>query len=108
MIAGNRVRDVLQHDGFARFWRRDEQTALAFANRSHDINDAAGNVFFGLDVALKAQYFVREQWREVFKQHLVLASLGRVAVDAVEFGQREVALTFFRRTHFAVDRVARV
>ena len=86
VVTGNRMRDVLQHDGFAGLWRCYQQPTLAFANRGHDVDYAAGNVFFGFDVALKSQHLVRKKWRKVFKQNLVFASFGWIAIDAVEFG----------------------
>src|SRR5690606_37227300 len=47
VIARNRLRNVLHHDGSTGLGWRYDQTALAFANGDDEINDAAGEVFGG-------------------------------------------------------------
>ena len=52
------------------------KTALAFADRRDDVNDAAGDVFFRFDIAFECEWFIRKQRRQVFKNDLVLALPG--------------------------------
>ncbi|EKY03949.1 hypothetical protein HMPREF9120_02515 [Neisseria sp. oral taxon 020 str. F0370] len=108
IIGGNRVGDVLQHHGFARFGRGNQECALAAADGGDEVDGAAGDVFFGFDVALELELFVGEQRREVFKQDFVAAHFGMVAVDGVEVHQGEVAFVVFRHAHGAFDGVAGV
>src|SRR2546426_1167884 len=82
--------------------------ALALADRGDDVDDAAGDVFLALHVALELEALVRVQRREVLEQDLVLGSLRRVGVDLVDLHQREVALAVLGRANLALDRIARV
>ena len=50
--------------------------------------------------------FGGEQRGEVFKQNLVLAHFGFVAVNRIEAHQREIAFIVFRYAHAAFDGVA--
>ena len=102
------MRDVLQHHRLAGLRRRDEQAALALADRRDDVDDAAGDVLLGLDVALEHHRLVGEERRQVLEEDLVLRVLGRLAVDLVDLDQREVALAVLRRADLAFDRVAGV
>ena len=108
MVGRDRVRDVLQHHRLAGLGRCHQQAALALADRRDDVDDAAGDVLLGLDVALEDHRLVREQRRQVLEQDLVLGVLGRLAVDLVDLDQREVALAVLRRADLALDRVAGV
>ena len=108
MVGTDGVRDVLQHHGLAGLGRRHQQTALALADRRDDVDDAAGDVFLGLDLALQLERLVRMQRRQILEQDLVLARLGRLAVDQVELGHRRVTLAILRRADLALDLVAGV
>ena len=90
------------------FGRRHDQAALALADRRDDVDDAAGDVLLGLDVALELERLVGVQRRQVLEQDLVLGVLGRLAVDLVDLDQREVALAVLRRADLAFDGVAGV
>jgi hypothetical protein len=69
---------------------------------------AAGDVLLGLDVALEDQRLVGKERRQVLEEDLALGVLRRLAVDAVDLDQREVALAVLRRADLAFDRVAGV
>ena len=45
VVGFDRLGDVLQDDGFTRARLRDDERALAFADRRDDVDDAAGFVF---------------------------------------------------------------
>ena len=106
IVGGNRMGDVLQHHGLTGFRRGHQQGALAAADGGNEVDGAAGQVFFRLDVAFQFELFGRKQRREVFKQDFVFAGFRIVAVDAVEPHQRKVALVVFRNAHAAFDGVA--
>ena len=108
IVRGDRVRHVLQHHRLARLRRRHQEPALALADRRDDVDDPAGDVLLGLDVALEDQGLVREERRQVLEQDLVLGVLGGLAVDLVDLDQREVALAVLGRADLALDRVAGV
>ena len=108
MIGGDRMRDVLHQHGFAGLGRRHDQTALPFADRRDHVDDAGGVVFFGLGIALEHHRLIGMQGRQILEQDLVLARLGRLAIDLVDLDQSEVALAVFGRAHLAFDRVAGV
>ena len=61
-----------------------------------------------LDVALELELLLREERRQVLEHDLVLALLGREAVDLVDLDQREVALAVLRHPDLAFDHVAGV
>ncbi len=108
MVGHQRVRDVLHHHRLAGLGLGDEQGALAFADGGDQVDDAAGDVLLAADVALELEALLREERRQVLEHDLVLALLGRDAVDAVDFHQREVAFAVLGDAHFAFDHVAGV
>ena len=97
---------MLQHHGLAGFRRGHQQAALAFADRRDDVDDAAGDVFLGADVALQRHLLRREQRRQVFEQDLVLGIFRRLAVDLVHLDQGNVTFAFLGGADLALDRIA--
>jgi hypothetical protein len=83
-------------------------SALAAADRRDHVDDAAGDVFLGADIAFERERPVRMQRRQVLEHDAVLHRFGRLPVDLVHLHQREVALAVLRRAHFAFDRIAGV
>ena len=108
VIGRDRVRDVLHQHGLAALGARDQQAALALADRRNDVDQSPGDVLLAAHVALEDQRLVGEQRRQVLEQDAVLGRLRRDAVDLVDLDQREVALAVLRRAHLAFDRVAGV
>ena len=106
MVVRDRGGDLLHHHRLAGLGRRDDQRALAFALRRHQVEDAAGDVLGRAVAALEAELAAREQRREVLEQHLVLGRFQRLAVDGVDHGQREVALAVLREADAAGQVVA--
>ena len=60
MIRGNRVGDVLQHDGLTRLGRGHEQAALTLADGRDHVDHAAGQVLFGVNIAFKFERLGRK------------------------------------------------
>src|SRR5690349_2648652 len=102
MVRRDGVRDALQHHGFTRARRSDDQPALAFSERRQQIHHADGEVILA---RLQLQPLVRVERRQVVEENLVPRFLRWFEVDRVYFDECEVALAFFRRTNLAGDCV---
>src|SRR5687767_11746472 len=103
MILCNRVGDGLQQHRLTGAWRRDDETALTFAEWRHQIDDARRQIFGG---RLHLQLFFRIQRRQVVKENFLARLVRRFEVDRLDFDQREITLAFFRRANLAANRVA--
>ena len=106
MIGGDRLGDVLHHDGLAHPRRRDDQAALALAEGRDDVDDAAGAVLQGRIVDLHGQPLVRVERGQVIEMDLVADVVGALEINRVDLQYGEVALAFSGRTHRAFHRVA--
>jgi len=78
IIGRDRVGDLLQDGRFSCFGRRDDQAALALADRSHQVDHARGE---REAVGLEVETFEREDRRQLFKARAVLGFLGIHPVD---------------------------
>jgi len=90
----DRFGDRLEHHGFAGERRRDDKSALAFADRRDQIDDAGGQIFvivFELDALLGIER------GQVVEQDFVARLFGVLVVDRFNLEQREVALALLRR-----------
>ena len=102
------MRDVLQHHRLAGFRRGNEQSALTFADGRDDVDDAAGDIFLGLDVAFQDQRLVGKKRREIFEKDLALRVFGGFPVDLVDLDEGEVTLAVLGCPDLAFDGVAGV
>jgi hypothetical protein len=107
MIRRDRRRDVLQQHRLAGLRRRDDEAALALADRRDHVDDARREIFRAAVALLELEPLLREQWREILEEHLALRGLRGVVVDLADLEQREVALAVLRRADQARYRVAR-
>ena len=105
VVRGDAVGDVLQQHRLAGARRRDDQAALALADRRHQVEDAGRQV---VAVGLERDALLRVERRQVLEEDLLARPLGRLEVDRLDLDQREVALAFLRRADLAADGVARV
>ena len=96
---------MLQHHGLAGLGRGHQQAALALADGRNDVDDAAGQVLFGPDVALEDEGEVGVEGGEVFEEDLVLGVFRWLRIDLVHLDQRKVALAVLRRSNLALDRI---
>ena len=70
-----------------------------------DVDDAAGQILLGPDVALEDEGEVGVERGEVLEQDLVLGVFRRLRIDLVHLHQREVALAVLGRSDLALDRI---
>ena len=105
VIGGDRVGDRLQQHRLAGARRRDDQPALALAERRHQVHDARGQV---LGIGFEPDAFLRVERRQVLEEDALLAAGRRLEVDRLDLDQREVALAFLRRPDLPGDGVAGV
>ena len=106
MIGGDRMRDVLQQHGLAGARRRDDQRALALADRRDDIDDARREILFGRILVFHLEPLIGIERRQVVEIDLVARLLGILEIDRVDLEQREIALAFLRGADVAFDGVA--
>ena len=106
MIAGDRMRDVLQQHGLAGARRRHDQGALALADRRDDVDDAGGEILLGRIAELHLQPLVGIERGQVVEVDLVAGLLGLFEIDRVDLEKGEIALAVFRGADVAVDGVA--
>ena len=108
VIGRDGMGNVLHHHRFTALGRSHQQRSLSFTNRGNDVNDAARDVLFALDVTFKAHLFFGKQGRQVFKHDFVFVIFRKVAIDLIKFGKREIPLTILRNAHLTFDHVASV
>ena len=106
VVGRDRVGDVLQQHRLAGARRRDDQGALAFAHRRHDVDDAGGEILDGRILDLELQPLRGIERREVVEVDLVLRRFRVLEVDLADLEQREVALALLGGADLALDRVA--
>ncbi len=106
IVGGDRLCDVLHQHGLAGLGRRDDQAALALAERRDDVDDACGDVLGGAVAALHHEALVGEQRRQVFEVDLLLADFRRLVVDRIDLKQGEITLIVLGRADAAGDGVA--
>ena len=100
------VRDVLHQHCLSGLRRGDDQTALALADRSNDVDQTARQVLVALHVAFELQGLVREERRQVLEQHPVLQVFRRLAVHRFHLDEREIAFAVLRNADFTFHGVA--
>ena len=105
VVLGDAVGDALQQHRLAGARRRDDQAALALAERRQQVHHPARQV---LGLGLEIDLLLRVERREVLEEDLLLRLLGRLEVDRLDLDQREVALAVLRRPDDAGDGVAGV
>ena len=85
VVGGDGVGDRLQDQRLAGLGRRDDQTALALADRGDQVDDPRRE---DVRLGLQAQPLLRVQRRELAELHPAAGLLGSLAVDRVEPHQR--------------------
>src|SRR5664279_543004 len=96
------VRERLQEHRLAGARRRDDEAALALADRDDQIEDARREVR-----RLEVDPLLWVERREIVEEDLLARDVGVLEVDGLDFDEGEVALAFLRRPDLAGDRVTR-
>ena len=87
VVRGDRLADALQDRGLACLGRRDDQSALALADRCHEVDRTTRD---GVLAMLHGQALVREDGREVAEARTAVHGLGIAAVDRGDGGERRI------------------
>ena len=100
MVLDEAQGDLLQQDRLAGTRRRDDQAALALADRRDQVDDARGDLF---GRRFEDEPLVGVQRRQVFEDGRRDAFLRRVAVDRSDLHQGEVVLPLDRQADRPFD-----
>ena len=106
MIGGNRLGNVLQEHRLAGARRRDNQGALALADRRNDIDDARRQILSSRILNFELQALVGIERGQVVEMDLVPGLLRVLEVDRVAFEQREIPFSLLGASDDALDRIA--
>ena len=103
MIDRDRVRDVLEQRRLTGFRRRDDQRALALADRAEEIDDARRELRRA-NFELKA--LLRVDRRALFEDAPAFDRFGIEVVDFVDANESVVLFALFRPARLSLDHVA--
>ena len=103
VVAGDGVGERLQHHGFAGARRRDDQSALALADRAEQVEHSARQVFTR---RLHFQAALGIERREVVKENFVARDFRIFKVDRFDLDQREIALAVLWRANLSGNGIA--
>src|SRR5262249_37032565 len=81
VIAGDRIGNVLQEHRFAGAGWRNDQRALTFTDRGHQVQNTGGEV---LRVSLETDLLIRVQRSEIVKEDSITRHLGRLEVYGLD------------------------
>src|SRR5947208_1523617 len=103
MVFKNGPSDGLQQHRFPGSGSRDDQSTLAFADRSREIH-YAGTIFF--TVELEDQALFRIEWCQVIKEDFIARHFGIFIVNLLDLEQRKIPFTLLRRPDLPGHNVA--
>ena len=106
MVRGDRMRNVLQQNGFTGARRCDDQATLAFAKRGDQINNAGGQVLGGRNFEFHLETLVWIERRQIVEMDLVADLFGILEIDRIDLEQSEITFAFLRATDRAFDGIA--
>ena len=105
MVIGDRFGNVLQQHSLTGARRGDDQSALTFALRRDDVDDAGGLVLDRWVERIERQLAVRIKRRQIVEIDAMADGVGVVKIDFQHFRQREIAFAVFRMADFAFDGI---
>ena len=103
VVGADAVGDLLEEHRLARLRRRDDQRALALAERVDEVDQALREV---LRVSLEVDQLNRVDWRQGVEVRSALGRLGIDAVDRLDPDQAPVLLAVLGLADDATDTVA--
>ena len=105
MVLFDRSRNILQQHGLTRPRRRNDQGALALADRRHDIDNAARPVFLRGIAAFHLHPLFGIKRGQVIEVDFLAGLFRLLEIDLRHVGQRKIALIVLRRRDRALNRV---
>jgi hypothetical protein len=106
VVGGDGVGDVLQHHRLAGARRRDDQRALAFAERRDQVDDPSRQILAARILEFELELLFRIERGQVVEIDALAHPLRIVEIDAGDLEQREITLAVARRADLALDGVA--
>ena len=106
MIGCNGVGDVLHQDGFTRLGLCHNKCTLSFSYGREQVYDACRKVCCGR-ITTKIELFVGEQRRKMLERNAIAYFIWHPTVNHVDTCQREILLSFARRTNSTLYYIAR-
>ena len=106
IVGDDRRSNILQQHRLTGFRRRNDQAALAFADRRNHVDDAGREVLRAAVALFELEALLGKQRREVLEQDLGTRILWRVMVDLSDLQQCEIALALLGWANEARNRVA--
>ena len=106
MIGRDGMGDVLEDDRLTGARLRDDQTALALADRGNDVDDPARVILLGRVLGLHLEPFVRVERRQVVEVDLVTLLVGVLEIDRIDLEKREIPLAFLGAPDLPFDRIS--
>ena len=103
VVRGNRIGDVFKQHGLACARGRDDEPALPFADRSGQIDDPRGNVFY---IVFEVKAFIGKERRQIVEVDFLLAFLGVFVVDHFHAQQGKIAFGVLGRPYLPGNRVS--
>src|SRR5436190_3450563 len=103
MVFEDGVGDLLEEDRLAGARRRDDEGALALAERGDHVHDAHREI---VGLGLEADALARVERREALEGDRALRLVGVRVVDELDLEEGEVLLAVLGRTDLAADDVA--
>ena len=100
------MRDPLEHHRLAGPGRRDDQRALALAERGDQIDDTGGQILPGGIVDLERDLLFRIERGEIVEIDPVADALRVLEIDQVDLEQGEIALPVLGRADLTLDGIA--
>ena len=106
MVVGDGIGNALEQHGLTCLRLGDDQSSLAFADRSEHVYNPAGNVIV-VTIAEKIELLIREEGSEEIERNPVTDEIRGASVDVLDPDEREILVTLLRRTDFSGHCVAR-
>src|SRR5712664_744603 len=103
MVGSNGVCDRLKQHRLAGARRSDNQSTLAFAQWSNQVDNSGGKVLLR---GFHLQHLFRIQRCEIVKENFLTRLVGRLEVNCFNFDESEITFAFLGWTNLAADSVA--
>ena len=106
MICRDGMGDVLQQHRLAGARRGNDQPALAFAERRHDVDHPGRVILLGRITRFHFKPLIRIERRQVIEMHLVAGFFGIFEIDQIDLDQGKIPFAFLRAADLTLNRVA--